>query len=69
MGGFRRGVGNSKAKIKLDVGKHKYYIVARLCVVSRCYPSRKTKDTASHRFSSSQQSKRLVVRAASLDIW
>ena len=44
--------------------------VARLCVDSNsAKPSRTTKETARHRFCSSQQSRRLVVCAASLDIW
>ena len=36
MGVFRRGIGNTRAKTKLDVGKHKRYNVARLGVVSKC---------------------------------
>ena len=42
---------------------------ARSGVVSSGKPSRTIKETACHRFSSSLQSRRLVVCAASLDIW
>ena len=37
MGGFRRGIGNPRAKTKLDVGNMNAKNVATLGVVSKCY--------------------------------